>query len=129
MEENTTALNAQQDAEAKQESIVNEVQPESQSEGQNPEPVVEDAAGSSDNQENEAVEEVVDFSEKSLSELLALFEQMIKEGDQQKLYKNAESIKAGFYKVLRKEKIASAEIGKSANKLLTSEKNKPKSTE
>lgn len=107
MEENTTALNAQQDAEAKQESIVNEVQPESQSEGQNPEPVVEDAAGSSDNQENEAVEEVVDFSEKSLSELLALFEQMIKEGDQQKLYKNAESIKAGFYKVLRKEKIAS----------------------
>lgn len=83
MEENTTALNAQQEADAKQESLKNEVQPEAE------------------------IQESQDYSEKSLNEILSLFEQMIQEGDQQKLYKNAEPIKAGFYKVLRKEKIAS----------------------
>lgn len=83
MEENTTALNAQQEADAKQESLKNEVQPEAE------------------------IQESQDYSEKSLNEILSLFEQMIQKGDQQKLYKNAEPIKAGFYKVLRKEKIAS----------------------
>ena len=90
MEENTTALNSQQEAQAKQESLQNEVQAEPQ--------LVEESQQSTD---------IVDFSDMSLNEILSSFEKMIQEGDQQKLYKYAEPLKAGFYKVLRKEKIAS----------------------
>lgn len=50
---------------------------------------------------------VVDYSTKTLSEILQLFQEMIDRGDQQELYKNADIIKASFYKVLKKEKIAS----------------------
>lgn len=107
MEENTTALNAQQEAEAKQESLKKEVQPESENSVQTVEESVEPIVEMPENQETEIAEENVDYSEKSLSELLSIFEQMIQKGDQQMLYKNAEPIKAGFYKVLRKEKIAS----------------------
>ncbi len=107
MEENTTALNAQQEAEAKQESLKKEVQPESENAVQTVEESVEPIVEMPENQETEIAEENVDYSEKSLSELLSIFEHMIQKGDQQMLYKNAEPIKAGFYKVLRKEKIAS----------------------
>ncbi len=107
MEENTTALNAQQEAEAKQESLKKEVQPESENAVQTVDESVEPIVEMPENQETEIAEENVDYSEKSLSELLSIFEQMIQKGDQQMLYKNAEPIKAGFYKVLRKEKIAS----------------------
>ncbi len=56
----------------------------------------------------------LDYSEKSLNEILTLFKDMLERKDQQELYKNVEPIKAAFYKVLRKEKIASGvfvEIG------------------
>lgn len=59
----------------------------------------------------------VDYSEKSLNEILTLFKEMLDRKDQQELYKNAEPIKAAFYKVLRKEKLASGvfvEPGQSA---------------
>ena len=59
----------------------------------------------------------VDYSEMSLNEILNLFKEMLERKDQQELYKNAEPIKAAFYKVLRKEKIASGvfvEVGQSA---------------
>ncbi len=52
----------------------------------------------------------IDYSNKSLNEILTLFKEMLDRGDQQELYKNAEIIKAAFYKVLRKEKIASGEF-------------------
>ncbi|MGM9774523.1 MAG: DUF349 domain-containing protein [Candidatus Egerieousia sp.] len=62
-------------------------------------------------QENEAPkQEILDSStnymDKSLSEILALFTEMLERGDQQEIYKNAEVIKASFYKVLRREKMA-----------------------
>ena len=47
----------------------------------------------------------LDYSEKSLNEILTLFKDMLERKDQQELYKNVEPIKAAFYKVLRKEKI------------------------
>ena len=100
MEENTTALNDQQEVEPKQELEQAGTQ----------EPVIEQG------KEVETAEEgEIDLSDKSLNEILSLFGQMIEEGDQQKLYKYAEPIKAAFYKVLRKEKIASGnfvEVGK-----------------
>ena len=100
MEENTTALNDQQEVEPKQEMT----------QAGTEEPVTEQG------KEVEIVEEgEIGLSDKSLNEILSLFGQMIEEGDQQKLYKYAEPIKAAFYKVLRKEKIASGnfvEVGK-----------------
>ena len=48
-----------------------------------------------------------DYSNKSLKEITQIFEEMIERGDQQELYKYADSLKAAFYKVLKKEKIAS----------------------
>ena len=96
MEENTTALNDQQEVEAKQE--------------------LTQAGSQEPDLENLKVEEgEIDLADKSLNEILSLFGQMIDEGEQQKLYKYAEPIKAAFYKVLRKEKIASGnfvEVGK-----------------
>lgn len=59
----------------------------------------------------------VDYSEKSLNEILTLFKEMLDRKDQQELYKKAEPVKAAFYKVLRKEKLASGvfvEIGQPA---------------
>lgn len=59
-----------------------------------------------------------DYSNKSLNEILTLFKEMLDRADQQELYKNAEPIKAAFYKVLRKEKIAAGafiEIGQSSD--------------
>jgi len=118
MEENTTALNPQQEAEAKQESLKSDIQPEITEEVRESEAAVGTEASeeakapveaevkTSEKQDDDA-SKTTDYSEKSLNEILSLFEQMIQEGDQQKLYKNAEPIKAGFYKVLRKEKIAS----------------------
>lgn len=50
---------------------------------------------------------MVDYSEKSLNEILTLFQQMLDRGDQQEMYKSAEVLKAAFYKVLRREKLAS----------------------
>ena len=46
----------------------------------------------------------VNYSEKTLSELVALFEELGKNEDRMKLNKEAEAIKTAFYKRLTKEK-------------------------
>ena len=101
MEEKTTALNAQESETAENQQVT--------------EPVAEQSeAAQNEDQAQEILDEKTDLSEKSLNEILSLFEKMIEKGDQQALYKFAEPIKAAFYKVLRKEKIASGafvEIG------------------
>ena len=55
----------------------------------------------------EKAEPFVDYNNKSLKELLDNFQHLIDSGDQRELYKHAEMIKAAFYKVLKREKIAS----------------------
>ncbi len=47
-----------------------------------------------------------DFSEMSLKEIVQYFQDLLERGDQHEMYKNADSIKAAFYKTLKKEKIA-----------------------
>ena len=47
-----------------------------------------------------------DLANKSLKEIVTLFESLVEKGDQQEMYKYAEPIKAIFYKTLKKEKIA-----------------------
>ena len=56
--------------------------------------------------ETAPVEEVIDYSNKGLKELVDLFQELLDKGDVQQLYKYAEGIKAAFYKTLKKEKIA-----------------------
>lgn len=60
-----------------------------------------------ENIQEESVSDYHDYSTKNLMEIVELFQQMLDRGDQQELYKNADIIKAAFYKVLKKEKIAS----------------------
>ncbi len=57
--------------------------------------------------------EVPDYSEMGLKEILDVFQTLLDRGDMQQLYKHADSIKATFYKTLRKEKIASGFIAPS----------------
>ena len=52
----------------------------------------------------ENVEAVVNYSEKNLSELVKLFEELVQNEDRMKMSKEAEAIKAAFYKRLQKEK-------------------------
>lgn len=56
--------------------------------------------------ENELNNNNTDYSQKSLMELIQAFQEMIDRGDQQEMYRTADVIKAAFYKVLKKEKIA-----------------------
>ena len=56
--------------------------------------------------QEESVSENLDYSAKSLLEIIDAFQKMLDRADQQELYKNADIIKAAFYKVLKKEKIA-----------------------
>lgn len=93
MEEKTTALNAIAEQAEQAEPKV-----DVQEQGE---------AVQNEDQAQEILDEKTDLSEKSLNEILSLFEKMIENGDQQTLYKFAEPIKAAFYKVLRREKIAS----------------------
>ncbi|MCI1721099.1 MAG: DUF349 domain-containing protein [Bacteroidales bacterium] len=99
MEEKTTALNAQENLGVKEaETKTADVQPVKEA----------DAEKKPSANAHEILDgSVVDYSTKSLSEILRLFEEMVERGDQQELYKNADIIKASFYKVLKKEKIAS----------------------
>ncbi len=57
-------------------------------------------------QELPALQTVPDFNEMSLKELVQHFQDMLERGDQQEMYKYADTIKASFYKTLKKEKIA-----------------------
>lgn len=56
--------------------------------------------------ENELDNNNTDYSQKSLMELIQAFQEMIDRGDQQEMYRTADVLKAAFYKVLKKEKIA-----------------------
>ena len=50
------------------------------------------------------VEENVNYAEKNLAELVGLFEELVRDEDRLKKSKEAEAIKAAFYKRLLKEK-------------------------
>ncbi len=52
----------------------------------------------------EVAEPAVNYSEKTLAELIGLFEELIQNEERMKLYKEAEAIKSSFYKRLQKEK-------------------------
>ena len=52
----------------------------------------------------EGAEPAVNYSEKTLAELIKLFEELVKNEDRMKLSKDAEAIKSSFYKRLQKEK-------------------------
>ena len=53
---------------------------------------------------NENIEAVVNWSEKTLAELVKAFEELVQNEDRMKMSKEAEAIKAAFYKRLQKEK-------------------------
>ena len=75
-------------------------------------PVLETTEEIIENNQNEEEvslisEEILhDLANKSLKEIITLFESLVGKGDQQEMYKYAEPIKAIFYKTLKKEKIA-----------------------
>ena len=50
-------------------------------------------------------DETIDYSNKGLKDILDIFQDLLDGDDVQKLHKHAESLKAAFYKTLRKEKI------------------------
>ncbi len=52
----------------------------------------------------EAVQPAVNYSEKNLAELVKLFEELVQNEERMKMSKDAEAIKAAFYKRLQKEK-------------------------
>ena len=52
----------------------------------------------------EMAEPAVNYSEKTLAELVKLFEELVQNEDRMKLSKDAEAIKSSFYKRLQKEK-------------------------
>ena len=52
----------------------------------------------------EIAEPAVNYSEKTLAELVALFEELLQNEERMKMSKEAEAIKAAFYKRLQKEK-------------------------
>jgi hypothetical protein len=54
--------------------------------------------------ETEVAESAVNYSEKNLAELIAVFEELVQNEERMKMSKEAESIKAAFYKRLLKEK-------------------------
>ena len=53
----------------------------------------------------EAAQPAVNYSEKNLAELVELFEELVQNEERMKLSKDAEAIKAAFYKRLQKEKM------------------------
>ena len=63
----------------------------------------------------EVVEPAVNYSEKNLSELIRLFEELIQNEERMKLAKDAEAIKAAFYKRLIKEKSEAGYVVKEIN--------------
>jgi Domain of Unknown Function (DUF349). len=54
----------------------------------------------------ESVNSLDNLQDMNLKEIVQSFQEMLDRGDQQEMYKYADSIKATFYKVLKKEKIA-----------------------
>jgi len=54
----------------------------------------------------ESVSNLDNLQDMNLKEIVQSFQEMLDRGDQQEMYKYADSIKATFYKILKKEKIA-----------------------
>ena len=67
---------------------------------------VSDVASDVKDKVSDVVEDMSDFAGKSLKEIVDIFQNLVDGEDVQKLYKHAESLKAAFYKTLKKEKIA-----------------------
>lgn len=65
--------------------------------------------------------EMPNYSEMSLAELSQLFEELAASEDRMKKSKEAEAIKAAFYKLLAKEKAASGEAGEGSDVALAEE--------
>jgi len=63
----------------------------------------------------DSLSEYPDHSNKSLKEILQIFQEMIDRGDQQEMYKLVEGIKAAFYKALKREKIAAGFVAPAEN--------------
>jgi len=59
-----------------------------------------------ENQEQSVEQNETDFSGKGLKELVENLKELLEGADMQKLQKDAEAVKAAFYKTLRKEKVA-----------------------
>lgn len=76
-------------------------------------PKAEAVEGAAEAEVDEGTPGVPDYSEMGLKEILGVFQTLLDKGDMQLLYKHADSIKAIFYKTLRKEKIASGFIAPS----------------
>lgn len=55
---------------------------------------------------SEELNDSIDCSNKSLKEIVEAFQELLETGDMQQLHKNAEMLKACFYKKLRSDKIA-----------------------
>ncbi len=71
------------------------------------EEIIPDVAATSDVAVAEAVEitePAVNYSEKTLAELIRLFEELVQNEERMKMSKEAEAIKSAFYKRLQKEK-------------------------
>ena len=58
----------------------------------------------------ESVSNLDNLQDMNLKEIVQSFQEMLDRGDQQEMYKYADSIKATFYKVLKKEKIAAGYV-------------------
>ena len=74
----------------------------------------------------EVAETAVNYSEKTLAELVALFEELVQNEERMKMSKEAEALKAAFYKRLLKEK---AEAGLVAAEVVEESEELPSETE
>lgn len=61
-------------------------------------------------QNTEPQRDSANFNEMNLKDIVQYFQDMIEKGDQQEMYKYADSVKAAFYKTLKKEKIATGMV-------------------
>ena len=61
-------------------------------------------------QNTEPQKDSANFNEMNLKDIVQYFQDMIERGDQQEMYKYADSVKAAFYKTLKKEKIATGMV-------------------
>ena len=52
------------------------------------------------------ISEFPDYSTMNLKDIIQAFQDMLDRADQQELYKNADAMKAAFYKMLKREKVA-----------------------
>lgn len=106
MDKNTTALNQEIQIEDSQKEML-EINGSQKSENRT-EDLKDYEPENAENQDDQVLgDNQKDYSQLSLNEIIVVFQNMLDKGDQQELYRNAESIKAAFYKVLKREKIAS----------------------